>query len=1351
MKIGPLSSRLLLVAVVIFSQLGSVPVHGAVMGSVEEKSPPTSLNMETEVRKTESRPSALPLKDRDRVLGEAWRRSSDVAVTTSGDAGGLRVMIARAKDGYDWKTAATLSEPGFETDLWIGSACVTGSGRFAGVVYAPRHFVNRSYLFDRGAFAASVDLKTGAVTKLPHQVSLAYFNPGCGLGDDIAFTQAGDTDLGKTRVHVFDAVRGRVSRSLTLRGQVTSPVPSDEKVIAARGESLLEISEKTGVRELASARSVPFDVHLARDGSIVYAEHSGDLVSVIHYTNGVARTLAQGRLGEVSVQAGVHGEIFLVGETVARGALPERFHQLSGVPAGARLSSRGELAVISHLPERLAARPGSSSTDREATEGAEAVSIDAVVTVTKAKAEFRFFPSDASSSKVTGGREPNRAVAAARNAGTSAPPEKDPVDPDRKCAVPRNDARVQVYQPHWRQVEWAVDHAVFGRLPAREANWRQSGLPAWNPQQMFPWRPVAGTAAGRIPAQVVLGVLAQESNLWQASPHALEGETGNPNIGNYYGVNLYDADTGNDWLIDWSKADCGYGVGQVTDGMQVGSTSRTPLEQKAIALDYATNIAAGVEILRSKWDQIHNDTAGAMRANDGDPSKVENWYFAIWAYNSGWHPKSEANGSDVYGPNNGAWGLGWANNPANPRYRAGRKPFLHNDHYQDAAEPQNWTYQERVLGFAAWPIAKTEKINGKETTDPGYRAAWWNNAGYRNTVVPASSTDAVIATGAFCSDVVGTDNQCNFGTSNPNDRGEPAGPCRRGDLKCWWHFALDWKGNCSVTCGHEGIRYDPPYIEKEDPAADWYQPSCTVSGLPAGSLIVDDLPAGTPAVRKPCDNAGWSNSGNFELTFARDRHNFFSSKIDFHQLGSGFGGHQWFAYSRTPDKAFQKVTGKWTLNQPINGWARVLVHLPQRRAHAQQARYDIYRGDAATGVKERSRVLQQRLEANSWVSLGVFSFAGTPSVSMSSEASFEKTGSEDGTAAVAWDAVAFQKLPGKPKNFIVAMGDSYSSGEGASDGTESGYYRDSNNNGKNASRNACHRSRYAWSRRAVLLPESNVAIGQRADGWDTDMDYHLVACSGAETEQLLPTKNFLPGEGDVVNPIKNAFGDANQGQYREPSQIDKGYLDENTTLVTVSIGGNDAGFSDVLKTCLLNAHGSGDPEGDNCQNLIKSDGRTVDAVERELIQGKVQQSIRTVLEVIHRRAPNARIVLMSYPHVVENGSCIPSIVVPGFGSIGRLTDGEVVWIRQMGDLMVESTAVTAQAARQAGIPVTMGDPRPQFAGRSACAANTAVHGLILVPTDGDNGTVSAQSFHPNLDGTVLYARTLEAALGQVSR
>ena len=69
----------------------------------------------------------------------------------------------------------------------------------------------------------------------------------------------------------------------------------------------------------------------------------------------------------------------------------------------------------------------------------------------------------------------------------------------------------------------------------QETDWRaREGLGTGaNPQGMFPLPALTG--GGRIPAQVLLGILTQESNLWQAEGGALPGQSSSPITGNFYG------------------------------------------------------------------------------------------------------------------------------------------------------------------------------------------------------------------------------------------------------------------------------------------------------------------------------------------------------------------------------------------------------------------------------------------------------------------------------------------------------------------------------------------------------------------------------------------------------------------------------------------------------------------------------------------------------------------------------------------------------------------------------------------------------------------------------------------------
>ena len=536
--------------------------------------------------------------------------------------------------------------------------------------------------------------------------------------------------------------------------------------------------------------------------------------------------------------------------------------------------------------------------------------------------------------------------------------------------------------------------------------------------------------------------------LWQAAYHVVFGVIGNPLIGNFYGRDVYDEEAGNDWDIDWTEADCGYGMTQITDGMRKvghekpGEIALAPMQQRAAALDYAANIAAGLRILQKKWNQLYE---AGLTLNDGDPQWIENWFLATWAYNSGFYPdRGDAS----------PWGLGWFNNPANPRYPANRLMFRP-DMGTDAAHPQDWPYPEKIVGWAAFSIVTRE---GK----PGFRTAWWTSEYDRTQAVPARD--------AFCTESNDCDFDGRYQPQAPDVLGEIAGPCHHRnedgliDLKCWWHEPLQWKICQAGFCGHAVNRFEPwsehPDEYPEPPDADQYPPNCSSVGLPDGALVIDNVAASIPSVRPYCPTQ--VNHGSFKLQFSKrpsDPGGVFPSKVDFHQIGGGYGGHFWFSHThRYNDK--MRIRGTWTLDRSLNQWARVLVHMPDHGAHTQQARYEIDLGDG----QKKVRYALQRTSENRWVSLGVMKFSGIPSISLSNQ-TWDGNGSED----IAWDAVAFEPLEQKPAHFIVHMGDSYSSGEGASELNGADYYPETDNNGDNIHRNACHRSRQAWSRKAKRI------------------------------------------------------------------------------------------------------------------------------------------------------------------------------------------------------------------------------------------------------------------------------------------
>ena len=172
------------------------------------------------------------------------------------------------------------------------------------------------------------------------------------------------------------------------------------------------------------------------------------------------------------------------------------------------------------------------------------------------------------------------------------------------------------------------------------------------------------------------------------------------------------------------------------------------------------------------------------------------------------------------------------------------------------------------------------------------------------------------------------------------------------------------------------------------------------------------------------------------------------------------------------------------------------------------------------------------------------------------------------------------------KGGLVSLGDSYASGEGANNG---GHYLPGSEQDK------CHRAPGAFSE--GLRKQFTFTGGSR-----------FVACSGATTV------------------------DISQGRYGEKPQLDA--LDAHTTAVTLSIGGDDLHFLEVMTACMTDLHISlkfwDRPKEDQCHAQEKN----IAADMRHLFGHPPDPSrYQQTLEKIHQKAPNARILVSGYPHL----------------------------------------------------------------------------------------------------------------------
>jgi lysophospholipase L1-like esterase len=167
-------------------------------------------------------------------------------------------------------------------------------------------------------------------------------------------------------------------------------------------------------------------------------------------------------------------------------------------------------------------------------------------------------------------------------------------------------------------------------------------------------------------------------------------------------------------------------------------------------------------------------------------------------------------------------------------------------------------------------------------------------------------------------------------------------------------------------------------------------------------------------------------------------------------------------------------------------------------------------------------------------------------------------------------------------------------------------------------------------------------------------------------------------------------------------------LNADTDLVTLTIGGNDIGWSQVVTACL---------GGTDAQCA----GAYANAVDR--ITTQLPGLLRTVYDQVAALAPNAHVTVTGYPKLFspENGAYLGA------------SPAEQVTLNAGADLL--NTTIAAAATRPAFQFV---DVTSRFVGHGVNAPDA----WILPPTD-------PGAFHPNINGYRAYTAAVNSALGPV--
>jgi hypothetical protein len=333
---------------------------------------------------------------------------------------------------------------------------------------------------------------------------------------------------------------------------------------------------------------------------------------------------------------------------------------------------------------------------------------------------------------------------------------------------------------------------------------------------------------------------------------------------------------------------------------------------------------------------------------------------------------------------------------------------------------------------------------------------------------------------------------------------------------------------------------------------------------------------------------------------------------------------------------------------------------------------------------------------------------------------------------------------------VVAIGDSFASGEGASTDAGVDYYKETDNDGGGVKGvyndtgydwlygNACHRSKWSWPRMAKTGFAVNETMGQRQDRWDPTLDLQFHACSGAVTTNVRVGYN---------------------AKFREVPQLDQGFIDENTTQVMLSIGGNDAGFTKVVTACIQSI-GVGNPD---CQDkVLDGDTRLLRDAGPADVETKVIPNVELVLREIALKAPNAKILLVGYPKLISNnGGCLGGTVVVNVGGLWipvnvGVSPTETAWLASSVEfLSAKYLEMTTRLSAELGRPIVFADPVPRFEGHGVCGSPAWLNAIILTRTAGEpemlgglfsSLRISQQSFHPTKEGAAQYAALISEVL-----
>jgi len=177
-----------------------------------------------------------------------------------------------------------------------------------------------------------------------------------------------------------------------------------------------------------------------------------------------------------------------------------------------------------------------------------------------------------------------------------------------------------------------------------------------------------------------------------------------------------------------------------------------------------------------------------------------------------------------------------------------------------------------------------------------------------------------------------------------------------------------------------------------------------------------------------------------------------------------------------------------------------------------------------------------------------------------------------------------------------------------------------------------------------------------------------------------------------------------------------------TDIVVLTIGGNNIGFSGIVVNCMVLRN------ADHCKSSID--------LARSLVP-TMTSAVKDALKVVHRRAPHAKILLLSYPMLMDRTSYSIPEDNPVYDAGAALAS-----LQRLGDRAAANGAAALNSAYDTNVFQFVGTIKSAWSGRGLDprigADNTD---SWLVPV-GAPGRETAEFVHPRLVGWTATARAL---------